>query len=68
MTLSPDDVHDRIGTIGRTDDFDVAVLGQSDVAAPGDYEAAGATWWLENVHDRRGTLDEMRSLVRRGPR
>lgn len=68
MTLSPGDVEARIGVIGRSDAFDVAVLGQSDVAAPADYEAAGATWWLENVHDRRGTLDEMRSLVRGGPR
>ena len=67
MTLSPDDVRERIAAIGRTDAFDVAVLGQSDVADTGEYERAGATWWLENVHDRRGSLDEMRTLVRRGP-
>lgn len=67
MTLSPDDVRERIALIGRSDDFNVAVLGQSDVAKPAEYEDAGATWWLENVHDRRGTLDELRALVRHGP-
>jgi probable F420-dependent oxidoreductase len=68
MTLSPEDVRASIATIGRGDDFDVAVLGQSDVAAPTEYEQAGATWWLESVHDRRGSAAEMRDLVRRGPR
>ena len=35
---------------------------------PREYEAAGATWWLESVTDWRGTVDEMRAVVRAGPR
>jgi alkanesulfonate monooxygenase SsuD/methylene tetrahydromethanopterin reductase-like flavin-dependent oxidoreductase (luciferase family) len=47
--------------------FDVAVLGQSDAADPSAYAAAGATWWLENLHDRRGSPAEIRALVAAGP-
>jgi alkanesulfonate monooxygenase SsuD/methylene tetrahydromethanopterin reductase-like flavin-dependent oxidoreductase (luciferase family) len=67
MTLSPEDVRRRIELIGRTDGFDVAVLGQSDRGEPSAYEEAGATWWLENVHDRRGTPERMLRLVSGGP-
>jgi probable F420-dependent oxidoreductase len=67
MTLSPDDVARSIERIGRDDGFDVAVLGQSDRGEPDDYARAGATWWLENLHDRRGSLDDVLSLVGRGP-
>jgi alkanesulfonate monooxygenase SsuD/methylene tetrahydromethanopterin reductase-like flavin-dependent oxidoreductase (luciferase family) len=31
------------------------------------YEAAGATWWLESIHDMRGSLDEMIARVEAGP-
>jgi probable F420-dependent oxidoreductase len=68
MTLTPDDITRGIDRIGRTDDFDVAVLGQSDRGDPAEYARAGATWWLENIHDRRGSLDEVLALVSRGPR
>jgi alkanesulfonate monooxygenase SsuD/methylene tetrahydromethanopterin reductase-like flavin-dependent oxidoreductase (luciferase family) len=50
--------------------FAVAVDGYSD---PGDptlpqaYEAAGATWWLESIHGKRGPLDEMMARVQAGP-
>ena len=68
---TPEDVAagtQRIRSTRLTDSpFDVAVLGEggkSDLAA---YAQAGATWWLENVHDRRGTPDEVLSLVGAGP-
>jgi alkanesulfonate monooxygenase SsuD/methylene tetrahydromethanopterin reductase-like flavin-dependent oxidoreductase (luciferase family) len=67
MTLSPDDVARSIERIGRSDDFDVAVLGQSDRGDAGAYERAGATWWLENLHDMRGSVDEVLRLVQAGP-
>jgi len=67
MTLSPDDIARSIETIGRDDDFTVAVLGQADRGDPLAYEAAGAHWWLENVHDMRGTVDEVVALVHAGP-
>jgi len=67
MTLSPDDISRSIATIGRADDYDVAVLGQRDSGDPAAYAQAGATWWLENLHDQRGGLDEMLALVQQGP-
>jgi probable F420-dependent oxidoreductase len=67
MTLSPDDVARSIEQIGRGDPFDVAVLGQSDRGDPSGYERVGATWWLENLHDRRGSMDEVLALVASGP-
>jgi alkanesulfonate monooxygenase SsuD/methylene tetrahydromethanopterin reductase-like flavin-dependent oxidoreductase (luciferase family) len=67
MTLGPDDVARSIERIGRDDGFDVAVLGQSDRADPAEYERAGATWWLENLHDQRGSLDDLLRLVSAGP-
>ena len=42
-------------------------MGHADQADPGGYAAAGATWWLENVHDVRGSVEEMLALVRQGP-
>ena len=68
MTLSPDDVARSIERIARGDDFDVAVLGQSDRGDPAAYERAGATWWLENIHDMRGSLDDVLRLVHAAPR
>jgi alkanesulfonate monooxygenase SsuD/methylene tetrahydromethanopterin reductase-like flavin-dependent oxidoreductase (luciferase family) len=68
MMLRPGDVARSVERIGRARDFDVAVLGQSDRADPAAYERAGATWWLENVHDMRGNVDEVLRLVRAGPR
>jgi hypothetical protein len=34
---------------------------------PGAYAQAGATWWLENLHDKRGGVDEILALVQQGP-
>jgi alkanesulfonate monooxygenase SsuD/methylene tetrahydromethanopterin reductase-like flavin-dependent oxidoreductase (luciferase family) len=71
MTLAPEDVArslDAIRASRSTDDaFDVAVLGQADRGDPAAYEAAGATWWLENLHDMRGPLKELTALVEAGP-
>jgi alkanesulfonate monooxygenase SsuD/methylene tetrahydromethanopterin reductase-like flavin-dependent oxidoreductase (luciferase family) len=49
---------------------DVAVLGYSD---PGErdlhdaFAAAGATWWIEQIHDQRGELDAMLARIAAGP-
>jgi alkanesulfonate monooxygenase SsuD/methylene tetrahydromethanopterin reductase-like flavin-dependent oxidoreductase (luciferase family) len=67
MTLSPDDVARSVETIGRGDGFDVAVLGENVRVHPADYERAGATWWLESLHDRRGSRKELLKLVESGP-
>jgi alkanesulfonate monooxygenase SsuD/methylene tetrahydromethanopterin reductase-like flavin-dependent oxidoreductase (luciferase family) len=74
MTLSPEDVIRSVETIRglRVTDqpFDVVVMGhveRGDRDTPAAYADAGATWWLENVHDTRGHLEEMLALVRFGP-
>lgn len=67
MTLSPDDVRRSIETIGRSEGFEVAVLGERGRADPADYERAGATWWLENLHDGRGSFDDLVAFAAAGP-
>jgi hypothetical protein len=69
MQLSPGDVRDRVAFIHSEGGAgDVSVDGYSDRADPAEYEAAGATWWLEAIHDMRGPLDELLRLVSNGPR
>lgn len=51
--------------------FDIAVTGVS--AGPGDpvpdtYAQAGATWWLEHIHGRRGSHASMMARISAGPR
>jgi probable F420-dependent oxidoreductase len=67
MRLSTDDVAERVAAIGRSDRFDVVVNGQQRWADPADYEAVGATWWLETFHDTRGSFEEALAAVRAGP-
>jgi alkanesulfonate monooxygenase SsuD/methylene tetrahydromethanopterin reductase-like flavin-dependent oxidoreductase (luciferase family) len=63
MMMTPDEVHDETQRA-------IAVMGYSE---PGDralhdaYSEAGTTWWLEHVHDRRGTLDELLARVAARP-
>lgn len=70
VTIGPGEVKRRVDQIARADNFDVAVVGASD---PGDpqlplaYKEAGATWWLECIHDLRGPLPKMLDRVRAGP-
>jgi probable F420-dependent oxidoreductase len=70
-TVSPDELRTSLETIRAArasgEHFDVGVLGRSDLSDPSSYAEAGATWWIENVHDLRGPLDEMRALVAAGP-
>jgi alkanesulfonate monooxygenase SsuD/methylene tetrahydromethanopterin reductase-like flavin-dependent oxidoreductase (luciferase family) len=67
MTFTPEDLARSIAVIGRGDGFDVAVVGESHRGDPDGYAHAGATWWLENVHDRRGDVEAMLALVCQGP-
>lgn len=70
VVLSPADVAAKAAEIGREDAYDVAVNGYSE---PGDeatrraYEEAGATWWLENLHDLRLTFEQALARVESGP-
>ena len=49
--------------------FDVAVFGQAGLGGftPADYEAAGATWWLESVTPQRGSTDDILAIAAAGP-
>lgn len=70
VIVTPEEVGRRVDQVGRDDSFEVAVSGASgprDGQLPAAYERAGATWWLECVHDLRGTLAEMLDRVRAGP-
>lgn len=69
MTLTPDDLAAKAKTIGRRDEaFQIAFNGYS---KPGEsvraYAEAGATWWLENVHDLRGDVDALMARIEAGP-
>jgi alkanesulfonate monooxygenase SsuD/methylene tetrahydromethanopterin reductase-like flavin-dependent oxidoreductase (luciferase family) len=70
MTMSPDDLRAAVERIGREPGFDVVIEGYS---RPGEhdlrdsYARAGATWWFEELHDRRGDGDAMLARVEAGP-
>jgi alkanesulfonate monooxygenase SsuD/methylene tetrahydromethanopterin reductase-like flavin-dependent oxidoreductase (luciferase family) len=63
MKLTPDEVAERAQRLTG----DVAVDGYSNIASPADYAAAGATWWLESLHDVRAPFEEQLAIVRAGP-
>jgi alkanesulfonate monooxygenase SsuD/methylene tetrahydromethanopterin reductase-like flavin-dependent oxidoreductase (luciferase family) len=74
MAKSPKRIAEMVAEVGRhrTTDapFEVAVDGYSEAGDPTlarAYGAAGATWWLESIHDVRGPLDEMMARVKAGP-
>lgn len=67
MTMTPDELGALVAAFPTGDRFDVAVHGYSDQVDPGAYAAAGATWWLEDVHDLRGAYDELIAVVIAGP-
>ena len=49
--------------------FDVAVFGQAGLGgfSPADYEAAGASWWLESVTPQRGSTADILAIAAAGP-
>src|ERR671921_504836 len=74
MDKDPGRIAEKVAEIRRhrtTDTpFAVAVDGYSepaDSALPDAYEAAGATWWLESIHDGRERPDEMLERIKAGP-
>jgi alkanesulfonate monooxygenase SsuD/methylene tetrahydromethanopterin reductase-like flavin-dependent oxidoreductase (luciferase family) len=74
MSKSPERVAEMVATIRRhrttTAAFEVAIDGYSeagDPKLPRAYHAAGATWWLESIHDMRSKPDETMKRVEAGP-
>jgi hypothetical protein len=70
MTMTPDELARSVATIGRGAGFDVACNGYSspsDAALCAEYADAGATWWFENLHDRRFEVEGVLARVGAGP-
>jgi probable F420-dependent oxidoreductase len=72
MTLTPDKLAADVAYLrARGGTGDVALIGSSrptgDAAMVHRYATAGATWWLEHLHARRGSYDDLMSRVRAGP-
>ena len=70
MTMSPGEVRAAVERIGRERHFEVAVEGYSEPGQPDVHDAyaqVGATWWFEELHDRRGDAHEMLARVEAGP-
>jgi len=70
MTLTPAELEANVAAIGREPPFDVAVIGYSqadDERLRAGYERAGATWWLETIHDLRGDAGTMLARIDAGP-
>lgn len=80
--LSPDDVRAMCTMIGEeraaagidAAPFDVLIDGVTPADDPAaaaaiarSYADAGATWWTERINSSRGTLEDMRHRIRRGP-
>lgn len=74
MVVAPDSIAAEADAVSElragARPFDIAVLGAS--AGPGDsvpdaYAEAGATWWLENIHERRGSRPGMLERIKAGP-
>ena len=63
MSMTPEEI--RAGEVG-----DIAVMGYShrgERDLHDRYEQGGATWWLESLHDRRGSFDELLARIAAGP-
>jgi alkanesulfonate monooxygenase SsuD/methylene tetrahydromethanopterin reductase-like flavin-dependent oxidoreductase (luciferase family) len=79
MSMTPEDVQSSLEVIhaeqrrlARPPDepYDVALLGYSDPAietTPADYETAGVTWWLEELHLGREPFPALLARVEAGP-
>jgi len=70
MTVPPDELRARLAAIARPPPIDVAVVGYStagDAALHEAYAAAGVTWWMEQLHDRRGDASELLARIEAGP-
>jgi hypothetical protein len=70
MTMTPDELAQKVKAIGRSAGFDVACNGYSAAGDPvlcAEYADAGATWWFENLHDRRFPPEELLARVAAGP-
>ncbi len=59
---------------GNLDNYEVVICGETtgtdedkDRAVLQPWVKAGITWWLEDIHDLRATMDSLRDRIRAGP-
>jgi alkanesulfonate monooxygenase SsuD/methylene tetrahydromethanopterin reductase-like flavin-dependent oxidoreductase (luciferase family) len=74
MAKGPERIAEMVAEIRRhrttKGPFEVAIDGYSeagDSTLPRAYGEAGATWWLESIHDVRGPLGRLMARVKAGP-
>jgi probable F420-dependent oxidoreductase len=67
MRVSAEELRQLAAQLPARDGFDIIAHGHSDQVDPRAYEDAGTTWWLEDIHDQRGSFDELLQLVEAGP-
>jgi alkanesulfonate monooxygenase SsuD/methylene tetrahydromethanopterin reductase-like flavin-dependent oxidoreductase (luciferase family) len=68
ISMSADELAKKVRAIDRGEDFEVAFNGYSEArASVRPYAEAGATWWLENVHDLRGHADALIARIEARP-
>jgi alkanesulfonate monooxygenase SsuD/methylene tetrahydromethanopterin reductase-like flavin-dependent oxidoreductase (luciferase family) len=68
VSMSVQELAEKVRAIGRGEGFEVAFNGYSEAGASvRDYAEAGATWWLESVHDLRGDGDALIARIEAGP-
>jgi probable F420-dependent oxidoreductase len=67
MSMSPETLAGHVAGLGRGDGFDVVVHGYADRADTGAYAEAGATWWLEDLHEVREPYEAALERVLAGP-
>ena len=68
VTMSAGELAEKVRTIGRGDDFEIAFNGYSEPReSVREYAEAGATWWLENLHDLRGEPEALLARIEAGP-
>jgi alkanesulfonate monooxygenase SsuD/methylene tetrahydromethanopterin reductase-like flavin-dependent oxidoreductase (luciferase family) len=70
--VSPEELADVARRVeqhrGTLDGYDVVAIGSTKRGAdPADYERAGATWWLEDVHPEIGGLEWAKARISGGP-
>ncbi|HEX6799952.1 MAG TPA: LLM class flavin-dependent oxidoreductase [Ktedonobacterales bacterium] len=75
--LTPLDLQEALAYVqtqrAEASPFDVAFAGQTpadrghSAAVVQPYASSGVTWWLEGIWTERGTVEQMRERIRRGP-
>jgi alkanesulfonate monooxygenase SsuD/methylene tetrahydromethanopterin reductase-like flavin-dependent oxidoreductase (luciferase family) len=67
MTMTPDELAAAAAELPATEIAVTGYSGAGETSIRTPYEQAGATWWLESIHDHRGSFDELLARVAAGP-